>query len=523
MDCKKAGLDAANRIVPLLSLSNISKSFPGVKALDAVCFELRPREVHAVMGENGAGKSTLMKILGGVYPMDSGDIFFAGERVEIGSPAKAGRLGISLIAQELNIAGNLTVYQNVFMGHEIGGWGFLNRREMLKRTAAALERLGAAIAPDRIASTLSTAEQQSVEIARALVHNSRVLIMDEPTAALSEKETAKLFAVIAELKKDIGIIYISHRMQEIRLIADRVTVMRDGKHIGTLDKDKIEVDAIVSMMVGREITSDYYIRGIKTAKAADRLKVCGLGDGVKIKNASFQAAGGEILGFAGLVGSGRTELMRLIFGIDKKTSGTIRLDGKEAAIASPKQAIDLGVGYLPEDRKLQGLFLEMSVQQNICANIYSQTAGFGLFLNDKKDNAIARQSSERLSIRTPSTRRKVGTLSGGNQQKTLLARWLAIKPRVLMLDEPTRGVDVNSKQEIYRIIGDIAGQGVLVIFISSELPEVVGLAQRVLVMREGEIRANLSRPEEISQENIMQYAMGFKQMTPEAIFSLPTP
>lgn len=506
---------------PLLRLTGISKSFPGVRALDNVDFELRPREVHAIMGENGAGKSTLMKILGGAYLMDAGTIEYMGEKVEIGNPAKAIKLGISLIAQELNIAGNMAVYQNVFMGHEIGSWGLLNRKDMIHRTSAALDRLGVDIDPERIASTLSTAEQQSVEIARALVHNSRVLIMDEPTAALSEKETERLFAVIEELKKDIGIVYISHRMQEIQLIADRVTVMRDGKYIGTLNKNEIEVDRIVSMMVGREITSDYYITGIHTEKIANRLVVRDMTDGKKIKNVSFQAMGGEILGFAGLVGSGRTELMRLIFGVDKKTSGKIWLDGKEVDISSPKQAINQGVGYMPEDRKLQGLFLDMSVQQNICANIYGQTAGYGLLLRNRKDAAISSESSRRLSIRTPSIRSRVSSLSGGNQQKTLLARWLAIQPRVLILDEPTRGVDVNAKQEIYRIIGNIAGHGVLVIVISSELPEVVGLAQRVLVMREGEIYANLFRPGEITQENIMQYGMGFKKMAPDEIFMLP--
>jgi ribose transport system ATP-binding protein len=493
----------------ILSVSELSKAFPGVQALSAVSLDVSKGEVHAVMGENGAGKSTLMKILAGVYQPDSGRILLDGSPVRLENPLRALQLGISLINQELNIAGNISVAENVFMGSELGRFGLVRTEEMRRRTREVLDLLGAPFGASTRAGLLSIAEQQQVEIARALVHNSRIIIMDEPTAALSENETEKLFKLVLSLQeKGISIVYISHRINEIFRIADRVTVLRDGCFIGTLEGAEIESGQIVRMMVGRSLT-DFYKHEVSTERIEGFLKVEGFSDGRKVNGVTFEAAAGEILAIAGLVGSGRTEFARLVFGADRRIAGRLVVDGSEIHVTSPHEAMRAGIAYVPEDRKAQGLFLEMSAHENITMNVIDSTAVAGI-LSPRRNEKIADEAVGKFSIKLAGRRTKALSLSGGNQQKLLLARWLQIRPKVLILDEPTRGVDVGAKSEIYKLVGEIAKQKVAVLFISSELPEVVGIAQRVLVMREGRIVADL-RGADINQETIIAYATGVNE------------
>jgi ribose transport system ATP-binding protein len=490
----------------ILSVRELSKSFPGVQALSKVSLDVRTGEIHAVMGENGAGKSTLMKVLAGIYSPDGGQIILDGAPVRFENPLKALQRGISLINQELNIAGNISVAENIFMGSELRRLGFTRKKEMRRRSRELLDLLGAPFDPATRASSLSIAERQQIEIARALVHNSRVIIMDEPTAALSENETERLFELVLSLKKQgISIVYISHRINEIYRIADRVSVLRDGAYIGTLEGEAIQSDTIVKMMVGRSLT-DFYQYEASSERREGFFRVEDLADGKKVRGVSFESAAGEIVAISGLVGSGRTEMARLVFGADRRTRGRVFVEGKEARVRSPADAIRQGIAYVPEDRKAQGLFLAMTAHENITMNTIGQTAVAG-FLAPRRNARITSEAVGKFRISLASPRSKAVSLSGGNQQKLLLARWLQIKPRVLILDEPTRGVDVGAKSEIYKLIGDIARQGVAVVFISSELPEVVGIAQRVLVMREGRVVANLSGAD-INQETIIAYATG---------------
>jgi ribose transport system ATP-binding protein len=499
-----------NTQAPLLTVRNLSKGFPGVQALDGVSLDVFAGEVHVLMGENGAGKSTLMKILAGVYTADSGEINFDGQVIAPSNPLEAMAQGITLINQELGVATNLTVAENVFMGSEPHRWGIIDRHLMAEKTQEVLEKLGAPFPPATRASTLKVAEQQQVDIARALVHNSRVLIMDEPTAALSEREIERLFDLIRGLRdQGMAIVYISHRLAEVSVLADRVSVLRDGQYIGTLTGEQMDNNSIVSMMVGRSL-QDFYEHQVSDTKRDNFLVVKDMEDGKRVKGVSFQAAAGEILAFAGLVGSGRTELARLIFGADKGQSGEVWVDGSKLTIRSPQDAIDQGVGYVPEERKTEGLFLGMSSQDNIVMNVMQQRARFGI-LDRSQNDEITAKAIDQLNIKVANPRTPAVSLSGGNQQKLLLARWLQIRPRVLILDEPTRGVDVGAKSEIYKLIGEIARSGVAVIFISSELPEVVGLAQRVLVMREGRITTDITDKDLINQETIMAYATGVRE------------
>ncbi|QEN08368.1 sugar ABC transporter ATP-binding protein [Oceanispirochaeta crateris] len=493
-----------------LRVKGLSKSFPGVKALDKAELEIHPGEVHVVMGENGAGKSTLMKILAGVYTADEGEIYLSGELTQINGTLDAISKGINLIYQELSVAPNLTVAENIFMGSEISRFQLVQRDKMIEKSRVVLKRLGAEFDPTMLAGKLSIAEQQQIEIARALIHESKVLIMDEPTAALSDRETEKLFEVVMSLKNQgISIIYISHRLNEVTRIADRVTVLRDGKYIGTLAKEEIVSSKVVSMMVGRSL-DDFYKHEINTDIRRGTFVVENFSDGKTIKNVSFDVGSGEILGLSGLVGAGRTEMARMIFGIDRKVSGQVYLDGEQITIKNPGDAIYHGLGYVPEDRKLQGLFLDMSVGDNIGMNVLGKLAKGGI-LSKGSNNRFSGSSIAELNIKVTSPNVRVQKLSGGNQQKVLLARWLAIKPKVLILDEPTRGVDVGAKSEIYRIIGELASSGVAVIFISSELPEIVGICQRILIMREGSLIGEISDRSEITQENIMSYATGVRE------------
>lgn len=500
-------------VTPVLEMQGIKKQFNGVPALVNVNLTIYPGEVHALMGENGAGKSTLMKILAGAYIADEGEIRINGKPVKIADPGTARQAGINLIYQELNVSPNLTVAENMFMGSELRRGQFLDREGMRRAAEQVLQSLGASFAPDDLVSSLSIAEQQQVEIARALKDNSRILVMDEPTAALSERETERLFEVIHKLRSNgIAIIYISHRMEEVYALANRVSVLRDGEYIGSLNRNEISPERLVQMMVGRTM-QNFYEHQRQTNPGPVVLEVRNISDGRKVKPTNLKLHAGEIVGLAGLVGAGRTELSRLIFGADPKVSGEVFLNGKKLDINSPSDAIASGIGYVPEDRKDQGLFLEMSSGMNIIINMLKQDAKVGV-INWGSVGKIATDAVENFNIRLANLEIRAVDLSGGNQQKLLLARWLAIKPRVILLDEPTRGVDIGAKSEIYRIISDLAAQGVAVLMVSSELAEIVGMSDRVLVMREGQLVGELgsSTGQEITQENIMAYATGASEV-----------
>ena len=501
----KAGQSSAG---PILEVRQITKSFPGVRALKGVDLRIWPGEVHALMGENGAGKSTLMKILAGAYQPDSGQILLDGKEVHFHTPHEARLAGIGIIYQELTVAPNLTVSGNVFLGSELRQLGFLkDTAQMDRKTQEVLNRLGARFPATQRAAHLAVAEQQQVEIARALFYKSRVLVMDEPTAALSDRETEKLFEVVRQLRSEgLAIIYISHRMAEVYELADRLSVFRDGSYVGELVRSEFSADKVIEMMVGRKL-EDFYEHA-KHSAGKVMLEVRNMSDtNERVKGANFQLRQGEVLGLAGLVGAGRTELARLIFGADKRKSGEVYLEGRKLAINQPSDAIRAGIGYVPEDRKLQGVFLQMSSGENITMNILGRYAAGGV-LNFAKLNERANLQVKAMRVRTASLKQRAGGLSGGNQQKLLLARWLEINPKVLILDEPTRGVDVGAKAEIYALIQQLLEKGMAVLFISSELPEIVGVCDRVLVMREGEITGEVGGQTgiEITQTNIMKFA-----------------
>lgn len=507
---------------PVLEMQDISKTFGAVKALTNVSLRAYGGEVHALMGENGAGKSTLMKILSGAYTSDrGGEVKVAGSVMPTGNPKVAKAHGIAVIYQELSLAPNLTVAENIFLGNERASRGIVNRAAMRHETQPILDRLGLDFGPSTRVASLSLGERQMVEIARALSSNARIIVMDEPTTALSSRETERLFEVIAALKKDnIAIIYISHRMEEVYRLADRCSVLRDGQYIGTLEKDEISAERLVSMMVGRELSTFYTKAHHPDFKEDDVvLRVEDLGDDRKVKHCSFTVHRGEVLGIAGLVGSGRTELARLIYGADKPTSGRVLIDGAEVTPKSPSEALDRGIVYLTEDRKALGLFLEMSISDNINMCVMEEDAAVAGI----RDFTQARKRSDKafgaLSIKAPSPMVTVGSLSGGNQQKVLLARLLEAKPRVILLDEPTRGVDVGAKSEIYRLIDELADQGLPIVMISSELPEIIGVADRVLVMREGEIAGEMTSRSDapIRQEAIMHLSTGSTSAKPATL------
>ncbi len=487
-------------------MRNISKTFPGVKALSNVQLTLERGEIHALMGENGAGKSTLMKVLSGAYQADpGGEIRIDGEPVTIGGPLQARDKGISIIYQELALAPNLTVAENMYLGREPSRGGAIDRAIMNRDAAGVLKRLGANFEPQTQVSALSLADRQLVEIARAVHAKSRILVMDEPTTTLSSRETDRLFALVRQLRQDgMAIIYISHRMGEVYELSDRVSVLRDGTYVGTISRDEMTPELVVRMMVGRDISSFYKKDHRFRANAAPVLEVSDLGDGNRVKGVSFVLHAGEVLGLAGLVGAGRTELARLLFGADQRTSGTVKLAGKTVDIRNPQDAIEAGLVYLTEDRKAEGVLLDMSAKDNINLMIIGKDAKGGV-LNLKMMRERAALAIKALTIRVATAEVNVGSLSGGNQQKVLLSRLLETKPLVLILDEPTRGVDVGAKSEIYRIIDDLAKAGAGVLVISSELPEVVGIADRVLVMREGHLEGELEG-ERIGQENIIALA-----------------
>lgn len=507
-------LEEETKGTPTLEMRNVSKTFPGVKALDNVRLKAWGGEVLALMGENGAGKSTLMKILSGAYQPDPGaEILIDGQRVDIPDPIAAKRHGIAIIYQELALAPNLSVAENMFLGDELRQRGMIDRRTMYERCRPVLQRLGAPFSPETPVSTLSIAEQQLVEIARALHAKSKILVLDEPTTALSSRETERLFALVHQLRTDgIAIIYISHRMAEVYELSDRVSVLRDGTYVGTLERDEISAEALVKMMVGRDLSTFYKKEhDPHFSRGPVIFEVRNITDGGRrVKPCSFQVHQGEVLGIAGLVGSGRTELARLIFGADPKTGGEVLLEGRPVDIREPQDALDLGIAYLTEDRKALGLFLDMTCGENINMGVIQRDAHRGGILNLSAARRRSENAFKALRVRAASHLVTVGSLSGGNQQKILLSRWLEIGPKVLILDEPTRGVDIGAKSEIYRIIDQLAARGIGVVVISSELPEIIGICDRVLVMREGQIQGEVGggTGRAITQESIMVYAAG---------------
>lgn len=493
----------------LLRMSGITKAFPGVKALDQVSFQLEAGEIHALLGENGAGKSTLMKVLSGVYRKDEGQISLSGQEVEINSPRQASELGIGIIHQELNLVPALSVMENIFLGREPRkGWGLIDFAQMKEAAAAVLAELDADIEPEDLIEDLSIGKQQLVEIAKALSYATKILIMDEPTTALTETETQSLFAVIRNLaKKGLGIIYISHRMEELFALSDRITVMRDGQYVGTVVTKQTKFEDLIKMMVGRELSARF--PKIPCCAGEVVLQVEKLRRRGVLENVSFELHQGEILGVAGLMGSGRSELARALFGADPLDSGTILISGEEVKVTSPQAAIAAGIALVTEDRKGQGLILGMSIRENMTLPSLKECCQQGIISPLAEENIVT-EYLENLKIRTPNGEKMVSELSGGNQQKVVLAKWLATKPKVLIMDEPTRGVDVGAKAEIYQIMSQLVKQGVAILMISSELPEILGLSDRVLVMHRGTLAADIPI-EEASQEKIMAYAAGGRE------------
>ena len=492
----------------LLKVSAVGKQFPGVRALHNVDLTLNQGEVLSLVGENGAGKSTMMKILAGVHTPDEGVIELDGIPVEITSVREAQKHGIALIHQELNLSDNLDIAANIFLGNEPHKYGVLDRKRIHEESAEYLKRVGLDFPTDTLVADLTIGHQQLVEISKALSVDARIIIMDEPTSSLSQKESENLFEVIRDLKSQgIAIIYISHRLGEVMDLSDRVAVLRDGENAGELEGEKITHDAMVKLMVGRDL-SQFYNR--TTTEPGDVvLELDRVRTPVNPNNdISFCVRSGEIVGIAGLVGAGRTELLQTIFGVTPAVGGTMKLEGKELLPKTALEAIDSGVVLAPEDRKRHGLVLEMSVRENTSLARLRRDQRVGM-IDFKSEAVLAVETIEKMNVKTPHTEQIVQYLSGGNQQKVVLGKWMAMSPRLLLLDEPTRGIDIGSKQEIYKLMEDLAATGVAVLFVSSEMEEVLGMADRALVMHEGAITGELSR-KELSEEAIMQLATGNK-------------
>jgi ribose transport system ATP-binding protein len=495
--------------LPLLQMQGIEKSFPGVKALDKVDLDVYPCEVVALIGENGAGKSTLMNILGGVLRSDAGTIKIGGKTTVIHNVSEAIKLGIGFIHQDLNVLDNLTIAGNVFLGREplkFGPFKIIDSRRLQNQTKPYLERLGLDLSPDTPLSELSIAHQQMVEIAKALSLNAYILIMDEPTSSLTLSESRRLFDVIRQLRNNgVSIIYISHRLSEVKECADRVVSLRDGVNAGSLTRSQITHDNMVKLMIGRQL-EDFYISPAASAESGcfsvNNLTTATYPD----CQISFEAARGEILGFAGLVGAGRSEMARAVFGIDQPLNGSIHLAGRQLQICSAKDAIENGIYLMPEDRRKSGLVVEMTVSENITLpNMANLTIAGLIKHNQEKD--IAETQCRKLNIKTPSSETIAENLSGGNQQKVVLAKWLALAPKVIIFDEPTRGIDVGAKSEIYHLMRNLADSGVVVIIISSDMEEILGVSDRIAVMHEGKITGQLKR-DKFNEETIMRLAVG---------------
>ncbi len=489
----------------LMQMKGIVKRFPGVTALDGVHLDVKDGEVHALIGENGAGKSTLMKVLNGIHKADEGEILYKGEPVAIANPTDAQRLGIGMIHQELNLMPHLTVAENIFIGREPKKMGiFLDEAAINRDAQVLLDSLHLDIKPTTIVKNLTIAKQQMVEIAKALSYNSELLVMDEPTAALTESEIQELFRCIRELQaKGHGIIYISHRLEELWQISDRITVMRDGQYINTLPTEEVSKDQIIEMMVGRAIYEEPKQQSSVPDDAPIVMEVKNL-NAANVKNVSFNLRRGEILGFAGLMGAGRTETMRAIFGADPKQSGEVIFGDTSAVIREPSDAVRYGIGYLSEDRKAFGLAVGLSVRDNsVLANLDSYSTG--AFVNDRKIDDVTHEYVKKISVRTPSINQLVRNLSGGNQQKVVVAKWLIKNCDILIFDEPTRGIDVGAKSEIYKLMNTLAAEGKSIIMISSELPELLRMSDRIYVMCEGAITGELDIAD-ATQTNIMTLA-----------------
>ncbi|MDA7505095.1 sugar ABC transporter ATP-binding protein [Verrucomicrobia bacterium] len=490
----------------LLRVCGVTKSFPGVKALKGVDLHLKAGEILAVIGENGAGKSTLMKILAGVQEYDEGEVLVDGLMVRFKGVEDAFDKGIALIHQELNLADNLDVAANIFLGREPRKAGLLDKARMRRESSSFLDRVGLKVSPDQIVSDLTIGHQQMIEIAKALSVDARVLIMDEPTSSLSQHETEQLFKVIKDLaSKNVAIVYISHRLSEVRELADRVTVLRDGDNAGELFRQETTHDNMVRLMVGRDISKYYALE--PRSHGAVALKVDKVRTIQNPKHAlSFEIKSGEIVGVAGLVGAGRTEMLQTLFGVMPALDGSMEVQGHSVVIRSPIQAIQNGLALVPEDRKQQGLVLEMAVRENMSLASLGRDQNKG-FLNHRREQDISREMVAEMKIKTPSDLQEVQYLSGGNQQKVVLGKWLAMKPRVLFLDEPTRGIDVGAKQDIYKLMEKLAEEGVAILFVSSEMEEIIGMSDRAIVMHEGKLTGTLMR-DELTEESVMQLATG---------------
>lgn len=489
----------------ILKMEKIDKSFRGVHALKGVDLELKTGEVHALMGENGAGKSTLMKILTGIYNKDSGKVIFEGKEIEFKNPREAQDAGIVIVHQELNMMNHLSVAQNIFIGREFMNGKVIDDKKMAARAKELFELLNIDINPKETMGKLTVGRQQMCEIAKAISTQAKVIVFDEPTAALTETEIDELFKIIENLrKKGLGIVYISHRMDEIKRITDRVTVMRDGEYVGTIDTKDSTKDEIIQMMVGRVVYEDPKQKSNVSPEAPTVLKVEKLNVGTQVKNVSFELKKGEILGFSGLMGAGRTETMRAIFGADKRDSGTIYIHGKQVDIRTPADAVNHGIGYLSEDRKRYGVLLDKSVAENTTMASLEKFMK-GIFINKKKEKKVAQEYVTSLKTKTPSVNQLVKNLSGGNQQKVVLAKWLTKDSDILIFDEPTRGIDVGAKSEIYTLMNQLVKDGKSIIMISSELTEVLRMSDRIVIMCEGRKTGELSI-DEATQENIMQAA-----------------
>lgn len=487
----------------LLEMKGVNKSFPGVKALQNVSLQLKAGEVHALLGENGAGKSTLIKVLGGIYHAEEGEIYIEGKKVEINGVTDARAAGISIVHQELVLVPYMTVAENIFLGRELGTSMNVNHQKMKEEAQALLDAYEMNIQADMLVEKLTIAQQQMVEIVKAISFNSKILVLDEPTSSISDKEVGFLFNTIRTLtKKGVGIIYISHKMSELDEICDRVTVMRDGQTVGTKVVKETTTDALIAMMVGRELTNYYTRDYLEPGEVV--LKCEHISDGKMARDASFELRKGEIIGFAGLVGAGRSETMKAIFGLAPKMTGDVYVKGQKVKITSPIEALKHGIALVPESRKTEGLYKVQSVKFNSTIQVLGQFIK-NLMVNSKKEEEITQKYIDLMATKTPSQDQIIGNLSGGNQQKVMIGRWLATDPEILILDEPTRGVDVGAKAEIYSIMNDLVKKGMSIIMISSELPEILGMSDRIYVMSEGVVTGCLSH-EEADQEKIMQLA-----------------
>jgi inositol transport system ATP-binding protein len=496
---------------PLLRVTGIAKRYPGVQALDDVSFDLRAGEIHGLLGENGAGKSTLLKILSGAETADAGTIAINDRQQTFSSPQDAQALGIATIYQELNLLPNLSVAENVFIGREPGSRAFVSWRRLAEDARALMDRIGLRIDPMAEVRDLSVAEQQMVEIARALSMKARLIIMDEPTSALSEAEVERLFGIVRELRdQGLGIIFVTHRLDEVMRICDRATVLRDGRRVGTHAVEELSVDDLIRMMVGRSMGQLFTPLAPREVGEVI-LEVEGLSrrgnvldpHASVLEDIHLVARRGEILGIAGLMGSGRTELARSIFGADAFQAGRILIDGHEVAIRSPEDAIRAGIGLVPEDRKQQALFLALAVRSNISLAALGRLTRIGIFVDETAEAALVERFRSSLNIRMASPDQLIANLSGGNQQKVVLARWLALEPKILIVDEPTRGIDVAAKAEVHQLLDRLARAGIAIIAISSELPEILAIADRIVTMRKGGITGEIAR-EDASEERLMQ-------------------